>query len=282
MLKLTRLLVVLALILVACGGDEEAGDDGSDDTGGTETTTTTTTSAPTTTTTVVSSSGGGGDFCDFVAQQAQTVTPSPVGLNPAEVEENFTEILATITMAADLAPGEIQSDVQLFVDAYGGLVGFLSEYEFNFLAIPEADLDDPRLNALEDPELEAAGDRIEVFCGIDSFIETPPAGGAPPQGGDTGGGPLPGTGLSDTFPADLVPPDGELLATVTVSGNESATWELTTPLDESITFYTDLLGPPTGTTPEGAIWVTEFEGRQLNVVVADADGFISVNVIIGQ
>ena len=92
---------------------------------------------------------------------------------------------------------------------------------------------------------------------------------------------MPGTGLSDTFPADLIPPDGELLATVNVSGSESATWDLTISLEDAIVFYTDALGAPTGTTPEGAIWVTEFEGRQLNVGVADADGFISVNVTIG-
>ena len=172
------------------------------------------------------------------------------------------------------------ADVDLFVVAYEGLAEFFAEYEWTFGNIPEEAFDDPRLNRFDDEDLNEAGERIENYCGFE-FIQPGPGETPAPPGPGTGGGPLPGTGLSETFPADLIPPDGELLATVNVSGSESATWDLTLTLEEAIAFYTDLLGAPTGTTPEGAIWVTEYEGRQPNVVVADADGFISVNVTIG-
>lgn len=281
MLKLTRLLIVLVLVIAACGGDEEAGDAGSGDTDGGETTTTTTTTATTTTTTAVSG-GGGGDFCDFVAAQAQAVTPSPVGLSPAEVEENYTGILDTITMAAQIAPDEIQGDVQLFVDAYGGLVDFLGDYDFNFLAIPEGDLEDPRLAALDDPELEAAGERIEEFCGIDSFIETPPAGGTPAPGGDTGAGPLPGAGIPADFPGELIPPNGTVLATVEVGGAQSITWDVESTLDDLVEFYTELLGPPTATTADGALWVAQFNGTSTTVALEEASpSLVNMNVTYG-
>ena len=129
--------------------------------------------------------------------------------------------------------------VALFAMAYGGLIDFLDENQFNFLAITEDSLDDPRLLALEDPALEEAGNRIEEYCGIENFIAPNPA---PSAGG--GSGSLPGATVPSDFPSDLEPPGGVVVANVNVAGATSVTFDTEASADDVIEYYTELLGPP--------------------------------------
>lgn len=273
--------MLMVLIVASCGG---SGDEGATTTvaaggdSGSTTTTTSTTAAPAT---VDPGSGSSTDFCMFIEEYAENADLSPLGMSVAEFEETFRGNLAAIEQAAQLAPPEIAGDVSLFATAFGGFVELLEENNFNFLAIGEAALDDPRLAALEDPELEAAGDRIEDFCGFEDgdFIQTPQAGG-----GDGSGG-LPAQSLPDDFPADLVPPGGEVVAAVDLAGvGTSVTFDVQSPVDEVIAYYTGVVGAPTAELPEprGALWTDSFQDGMLNIVVAQtAPGVTQVNVTFG-
>ncbi|MCP3976095.1 MAG: hypothetical protein GY720_16565 [bacterium] len=283
MKRFIRITMVLTLVVAACGG---SGDDGTTttvvaggDSGSTTTTTTTTTSAPAT---VDPGSGSSTDFCMFIEEYAENADISPVTMTAAELEEIFRANLSAIEQAAQMAPPEIAGDVSLFATAFGGFIELLEENNFDFLAMGEAALDDPRLTALEDPELEAAGKRVEAFCGFEDgdFIQTPQAGG-----GDGGTGGLPGQSLPDDFPTDLVPPGGEVVASVDLGGvGTSVTFDVQSPVDDVIAYYTDVVGPPAADIPEprGALWTGSFQDGTLNIVVAEtAPNVTQVNVTFG-
>ena len=273
-----RLMLALLLVLGACGGDEGADDD-EGTTGASETTTTTTTS-PTTTTTVSSGGGSGDEFCEFAQGNVVDAEINPLSQTPEELRDVVTGVLADLQESAALAPNEIEDDVNLFVEAYAGLVDFFEEYEWNFLAIPEEAFDDPRLNRLDDEDIAQAGDNIEAYCGFE-FIESGP-GDTPAPGPGTGGGPLPGAEIPDDFPGDLIPPNGTVLAAVEVSGAQSITLDVESTLDDLVEFYTELLGPPTGTTPDGALWIATFNGTSTTVALAETGpNMVNMNVTYG-
>ncbi|MDH3189742.1 MAG: hypothetical protein OEM39_03775 [Acidimicrobiia bacterium] len=258
---------LLVIVLAACGGGD--GDDTTTTQAGgvDETTTTTPTSG---------GAGAGGDFCDFLVDYAENADFSPVGISPTQIEQTLMGSLDAINQGLELAPSEIKADVALFADAYAGFVDFLGEYEYNFLSIPEDAFDDPRLAALEDPELEAAGQQIEEFCGIDDFITPGPS-------GPTGSGSLPGASLPEDFPPGLEPPGGVVVASVEAGGATSVTFDTEMSSDDVIAFYTDLLGPPTQQLdePKGALWFTEYEGVTLSLVVAEiGPNMTQVNVTL--
>lgn len=274
-----RLIAALMLVLAACGGGDEGGGDpttaapGDDGTVAPTTTTTTTTTAPAVTV--------GDDFCEWLIAYAENAELSIMGTSPADLEATLNANVDAINQALAIAPGEVESDVQLFANAYGGFADFFSDYDYNIFAIPEDAFDDPRLMAMEDPELVAAGDRIEDFCGIDDLIADPP--GAPGGGGGGPVTPLPGAQLPADFPPDLVPPGGEVVSSVSAAGGESVTFSLDGLTDDIIDFYTELLGPPASNIPDpkGALWVTTYEGQQLTVTVAEISATqVQVNVTI--
>ncbi len=277
--KTLRLVVAFILVLAACGGgDEGGGDDPTAAPGGDGGST----AAPTTQATSAPSITVGNDFCGFLIEYADSAAISPIGLAPAQIEEAFMANLSLMQQAAAIAPGEISGDVDMFVVAYGGFLDFLREYNYNFLSIPEEAFDDPRLAALEDAALDAAGDRIEEFCGIDNFIATPPddPGGSAGGGGGTAA-PLPGAELPSDFPAELVPPNSIVLSNISVGGGVAVTFQMEADPDDIIDFYSDVLGPPSQTIPDpkGALWFTEFDGQQAIVTVAETgDMVVQVNV----
>jgi len=169
----------------------------------------------------------------------------------------------------------------MFGVAFGGFVDFLSEYGWDFLAISEEALDDPRLAALEDLELEAAGMRIENFCGIDNFFDAAPTSpdGSPPGGNGTVGG----SDLPEDFPAELAPPGGDIVAVVNVGGATSVTFNLSTDTDDVIASYTEIVGAPVQALdePKGALWVVSYEGLQLSLTIAEiGDNMVQINVTL--
>lgn len=284
--------MALMLVLAACGGgDEEASETtASPDNGGGQATTTTEPTAATTTeaiaaTTTQAPTGNSSDeFCQFVITVAADSDFTPLGLSPQELEEAFTGNLDAINQAASLAPDEIRSDVLLFATAYGGFVELLAENGFNFLALANLDESDPRLVALDDPELIAAGERIEQYCGIDNFIATPPAPPSDPgNAGDAGGGSISGD-VPDDFPAVLLPDGANVLVAISSQGASSVTYEIALTADEVIAYYEDLLGAAASqfNDPKGALWFTTYEGTGLGVTVTERDATTTdVNVTLG-
>lgn len=271
----------MTLVFAACGGDSAATTTTTVVAGGDGATTPTTTSAPAT---VDPGSGTSTDFCQFITEYAEDAELSPLGISAAEFEERFRANLAAIEMAADIAPSEVADDVNLFVGAFRGFVELLDEYDFNFLAMGDQALNDPRLTALDNAELEAAGDRIEAFCGFEpgEFI-TPGS----PDDGEPGGTVEPGvlgTELPEGFPEGLVPPNGQVVASVSIGGATSVTFDIEGVTDDVIAFYTAELGPPVTVLPQpkGALWASSVDGATLSVVVAETGpGMVQVNVTIG-
>ena len=282
--RLAKLAIAAALLVAACGGGDsdttttDASPSGTDQP---STTVAATTAAPTTTSGTVSGNTDD-EFCEFIIAYANEVEAefNVISLSPEELEAAFNDNLDSINQALALAPDELRDDVALFADAYGGFIDFLSEYDFNFLAIPEDAFDDPRLAALEDPALEEAGNRIEEYCGVENFITPAPT---PPTGG--GGGPssvITGGDVPDEFPSELEPPGGVVVASFSGAGALSVTFDSSESAEDVVDFYTDILGPPTAQTPEGALWTMTYEGTFLNIVVAEIEGGTSqINVSLG-
>lgn len=257
--NLMKVAVAFLLVLAACGGGEGDGTTTTNAGAGGVTTTAagaTTTAAPATTSPPV---GSGDDFCVFLVEYSENTDFSPIGMSAAEIEKLFNDNLDAIEQALTIAPSEVRDDVAMFADAYEGFVGFLSEYNYNFLAIPESALQDPRLQALEDPELTAAGERIGAFCGIDDF-----ATGAPGDGGSAA------PSLPEVFPAELVPPGGVVVSALAIAGTNTVSFETDTPVEDVIAYYVGVLGDPLQELddPKGALWISEEDGF-LNVVVSE-------------
>lgn len=113
------------------------------------------------------SAAGGGDFCDFNADISTGVDEVDISGDPGDLEAAFDNLLNNIDRAVDLAPDEIRDDVATLADAMEGFVDILAEYDYNMFAMGAAAEDDPRLAAMEDPAFEAAGDRVNEYCGFD-------------------------------------------------------------------------------------------------------------------
>ncbi len=273
--RISAWLVALALVAAACGGGDDAGD--TTTTAGTSSGDTSTTAAATTSAVPVANPDD--EFCRFVLEYDEAVDVQPLGFSPQEVEDWITRAVGAIDDAVRLAPDEIKADVELFAEAYRGFVDLLAEYDYNFLAIGEQAQDDPRILALEDPELELAGDRIGAYCGIDELISSAPTTSAAPGGG---GGVIPGASLPEGFPDALVPPGGEVIASINAGGATSVSFEVATGGDEVIDYYSDLLGEPMQEANEpsrGALWFTTYEGASVNVVVSEVEAALTQVVV---
>ena len=277
------LALALLLTLASCGGDDGEADQEStaapsDQPASSE--------APPETTTRPAVTVGD-DFCEFVLSYAEGIDALSLGPNPATFETALTDNLAAIEQAASIAPSEIRGDAERYVTAYGGFIEFMEEYDWNFMAMSEASLEDPRLLALEDPELEAAGNRIADYCGIDEFVAVGPSalGDRSEERGDDPGDPGGGLGtrLPEGFPDDLAPPRGAVVAAFTSAGVTTASFEVSGDVDDTLTYYTDLLGSPEleVSTPRSAVWSTTFEGAELQLTVVEAaPGMTQVTIVL--
>ncbi|MDH3684176.1 MAG: hypothetical protein OEV40_30010 [Acidimicrobiia bacterium] len=74
--------------------------------------------------------------------------------------------------------------------------------------------------------------------------------------------------LPDDFPTNLIPPAYDTGAYLDVPGTQTASFESSRPVDESIDHYTDLLGEPTV--------AVEGDPGQKNVQWQDSDWIVSV------
>ena len=100
---------------------------------------------------------GGGEWCDAARNvEAETDLLDDVDFtDPESFEDAYQQVIDTLEDAADSAPDEIQDDVQLTLDAFTELFEALQEVEFDFLELDQA--------ILENPEAEAASERIEAY-----------------------------------------------------------------------------------------------------------------------
>lgn len=194
MSRTPRLIAVLlagALVLGACGDDDDAADD----------TTTTTTEAPADGGTDDegtddegtdggddgSDDGGDGaddggstgfdpsqlagidDFCDLddLGDESFDSLFTTDSEDPAERREAYDLLRAFYARAVMIAPSEIRGDVESMIRGIEPLFELLAEYDYDFMALYAASEADPaiatQLEAFEDPELQAAGDRVDAW-----------------------------------------------------------------------------------------------------------------------
>ncbi len=139
------LITALGLLASACGGDGSASSSGF---------------------------GSSDDFCDSNAEIEARLDGIDVQFEEAFSSGDFSglgtyfeQALELMQGAANGAPSEIRGDLDTVVDGFETFVDLLSDYDYNFFEIPE---DDPRLAVLEGPEFDAASDRLDAYCGIDS------------------------------------------------------------------------------------------------------------------
>ena len=79
--------------------------------------------------------------------------------DPESVENAFREVVDLIDEAADSAPDEIEDDVRILSDQFKAFFDQLEDADFDFTQIDQT--------ALDNPEADAASERIDEFCGID-------------------------------------------------------------------------------------------------------------------
>ena len=79
--------------------------------------------------------------------------------DPESVENAFKEVVDLIDEAADSAPDEIEDDVKIVSDQFKEFFDQLEDADFDFTEIDQT--------ALDNPEADAATERIDEFCGLD-------------------------------------------------------------------------------------------------------------------
>lgn len=93
-----------------------------------------------------------------------------IDLSPESIEQAFEAISSQVEAAVKVAPAEISQDIETVADGIELFLDILREADFNLFALGED------AAALEDPELDAAGDRVTAYvkseCGIDLDEET--------------------------------------------------------------------------------------------------------------
>lgn len=186
-MKRTTLLAALvagALTLAACGGDDSGATVAGD--GAATTMAAATTAAPTTaaaaadtSTTAVDADFSGSDsdeLCTFARDIEDRTQDTDLfgSTDPVQAEKDWNELLEVMETAESIAPPEIQGDFGILRDGFASIVELLRDYDYDFLAVMQAGEADPaeleRLAVFDDPEYQAAAERIDVYfdevCGI--------------------------------------------------------------------------------------------------------------------
>jgi hypothetical protein len=119
--------------------------------------------------------GGGGsesEWCELAVEveELDAVFGDFDPTDPDAMRNAFAEFGDVLDRAADAAPSEIEDDIEQTVDAFNQLRDALEDVDYNFLEIDPADLE-----FLDNPDVEAASERVEEFnaeeCGIEADDE---------------------------------------------------------------------------------------------------------------
>jgi hypothetical protein len=207
MRKLILIVAVVVLFSAACGddsssladqldnGDAASADNGSADNG----------SADNGADNMVN--GSDSEFCSFNADINDGLGSIDMSsASPDEIAAAFELITDNIDEAVSMAPDEISDDVAVLANGVKGFVEVLSDYDFNFLAIPDSAAEDPRFSAVNDPAYEAAAARVDAYCGFDDQADTSGT-GTDDSGTDNSssdGDADPGLGLPDGQARDII------------------------------------------------------------------------------
>jgi hypothetical protein len=183
---------------------------------------------------------------------------------------------------AGRAPAEIAGDVAVLARGMRGLIDLLEEYDFDLVALADAE-SEPRLQALEDPEFEAASLRVSQYCGLPPG----PSIGGVDSGptGSTGGGSATGSDSSavpDDFPRELVPPDSTVVVVGSAGFGFGPTVEFTSTADTADVFahYEEVLGAPTFVESGGTSWSFITDTGLVTISITGTDGAVAIQIII--
>ena len=106
------------------------------------------------------------DWCDLSREMdSDTSLFDTMDINdPESVEDAYNQVIGAIEDAADETPDEIKDDVEIVLERIKTGFEALKDADFNLLEVDQA--------AFEDPEADAASDRIDAYnereCGIES------------------------------------------------------------------------------------------------------------------
>lgn len=150
------------LLFAACGDDDDSSlfdDDDAEDTAadGTDDDDDSDDSVP------VSDAG---DFCDVVGELESFDELEDSFADPDAIESQVSEVREIYTQGAELVPDEIADDFELVSESLTTFADAFADAGYNILDVRVS-----AITELEDPELEAATDRLEEYgeseCGVE-------------------------------------------------------------------------------------------------------------------
>lgn len=215
--------------------------------------------------------GSSTEFCAFIADVDETQDGIDFGFDTDAFRQAMEDTVAALERAQDLAPGEIEDDVDFVLGTFLDFISLLEEYDYNFMALGTQAADDPRLLAFDEAEFEAAVQRIGDFCGVDL---------------DAGGGEVdPGTGsggeteIPGDIPEALIPPN--VVETFDIGGG-SIIISTTASFAVVVDFYTELLGNPmfVNDAEMAGVWQGQFEGTQYSVSLSGDGETVEVLIAV--
>ena len=111
-----------------------------------------------------SGEGDGTEFCDINTELDNDDLAMDGSDTPEEIEEYFTVIMpAQLERLVGVTPPELAADVATLVEGVTLFGDVLGDNDWNL----EAAYADPALTALiTDPEFDAAGTRVDEYCGV--------------------------------------------------------------------------------------------------------------------
>jgi len=238
-----HLTILLSMLLVAgCGSAGSEGDGSSSTTPAPVETTvaddsTTSTASPTTT--APQASAGGGDFCDAILREPDEDLDIT---DPESVETTLTEAFEHLQNLPVDVPDEITDEWAEYLELTEMSMELYEEYEYEFLAIPEEEIDEIQ------GQLAPSQSAILDYCGIDDFVADEPEddGEDPDSSSDAG-----------VLPEEAYAPPGVF---------DSATEGILTLMrseasfDEVVAFYEDLLDTTGEDQGEGSVGFSKSSG----------------------
>ena len=114
---------------------------------------------------------GDSEWCDMArAVEAEDDLLEGVDFNdPDALEDSYQQMIDLVEDAAGSAPEELEADIDLVVDRSKVIFDALKDADFNILDVDQS--------VFEDPEADAASERIDAYneaeCGIESDLDDP-------------------------------------------------------------------------------------------------------------
>ena len=262
---------------------------------------------------VVACGGGddsGGAKDKFCSPEETDAVFDELDFSGASAEIDYDAVRDALKDWEKSAPGEVKDDAKVVANGIRGLLELLEENDGNFLAMAMAAESDPRMQALDSEEFNAASDRLDEYCGysIGDFGDGGSSGSGSSGSGSTGsgstgsgstgsgssdsgsssggssgsaGGGFSGaSGLPDDFPKELVPPKSELTFAGSIAGALTGEWTSTMTIEEVLAYYSDEFGDPMYVDSESALWSIVDGDKLISVNVSGSDGDLAIQVVI--